>query len=445
MRILLLNYANRNIADNMDKTPEHIARQKMHHDIVQLLKDWSLGCNSPKAAPAPTSPPDHQKSPHNGTTSPPCTELQNGKSVITHFPVTTSSTRPKVASTSSDHARGARAKTTANGGAKRKRKRQPRKDEEPVVENNCNSRKPSDGAAAYSPQGHVKQPSPCSSGPTFSPNCVSSVMNGFSPQGSSGTGISPSNSTTLSPPQDSNSPPVFSDSPFDDVLANEYGLDEFNGLDFDDINLNDAELSTEFGGAECCGENGSPHLPDSLSMSCMLPVTAIGGETINNTSDCMFYPTQQRQQRREYSSGTRLYSAQSSPNLPCSVESEPRQIPIVQDISDMSSVAHCVQNGYLNGHRTIQPCAMTNGVVMPRRKNSSNSSYTNNQQFYHHMAHPNNILYNENYPTPPSVHSYSISHDSPQKLPVSYLTPSPDSPEEWSSSPHSLNSDWSSC
>ncbi|KAK3730046.1 hypothetical protein QZH41_009561 [Actinostola sp. cb2023] len=296
VRILLVNYANRNVADNMDKTPETIAKQKMHHDIVQLLTDWSLGCgNSPKAAPAPTSPPDHHhKSPH-GTTSPPCMEhLKNGNSVVTHFPLTTA--RPKVSSTSSNNARGARAKTNVNGGAKRKRRRQPRKEEEANTDSSSSSstRKPSDGAAVYSPQDPGKQPSPCSSGATFSPNCVSSMTNGFSPQGSSGTGISPSNSTTLSPPQDTSSPPVFSDSPFDDVLGDDYGLDEFHGIDFDDINLNDAELSTDFDPADC------GVVPDTLSMSCMLPtnVATIGGE-INNTSDCMFYPSQQRQQRRE--------------------------------------------------------------------------------------------------------------------------------------------------
>ncbi|XP_058947932.2 neurogenic locus notch homolog protein 2-like [Pocillopora verrucosa] len=57
VRHLLVNYANRKVADSMDMTPEDIAKQRHHHDIVELLTDWSLGCNSPKAVPAPTSPP----------------------------------------------------------------------------------------------------------------------------------------------------------------------------------------------------------------------------------------------------------------------------------------------------------------------------------------------------------------------------------------------------
>ena len=50
-----MNYANRKVADTMDMTPEDIAKQRHHHDIVELLTDWSLGCNSPKTVPAPTN------------------------------------------------------------------------------------------------------------------------------------------------------------------------------------------------------------------------------------------------------------------------------------------------------------------------------------------------------------------------------------------------------
>ena len=52
---LLVNYANRKIADSIDMTPEDIAKQRHHHDIVELLTDWSLGCNSPKTVPALTN------------------------------------------------------------------------------------------------------------------------------------------------------------------------------------------------------------------------------------------------------------------------------------------------------------------------------------------------------------------------------------------------------
>ena len=52
---LLVNYANRKIADSIDMTPEDIAKQRHHHDFVELLTDWSLGCNSPKTVPALTN------------------------------------------------------------------------------------------------------------------------------------------------------------------------------------------------------------------------------------------------------------------------------------------------------------------------------------------------------------------------------------------------------
>lgn len=40
----------------MDQSPLDIAKQREHSDIVKLLSDWSIGCKSPTAAPAPTSP-----------------------------------------------------------------------------------------------------------------------------------------------------------------------------------------------------------------------------------------------------------------------------------------------------------------------------------------------------------------------------------------------------
>ena len=40
----------------MDQSPLDIAKQREHADIVKLLSDWSIGCKSPTAAPAPTSP-----------------------------------------------------------------------------------------------------------------------------------------------------------------------------------------------------------------------------------------------------------------------------------------------------------------------------------------------------------------------------------------------------
>ena len=56
VKMLLSSFANRKLADNMDQSPLDIAKQREHADIVKLLSDWSIGCKSPTAAPAPTSP-----------------------------------------------------------------------------------------------------------------------------------------------------------------------------------------------------------------------------------------------------------------------------------------------------------------------------------------------------------------------------------------------------
>ena len=81
-----MNCANRKVADFLDITPENIARQRNHHDIVRLLMDWSLGCNFPNAVPAPTSLHEGQKSPMVSiasllATSPPADEIPNGSAV----------------------------------------------------------------------------------------------------------------------------------------------------------------------------------------------------------------------------------------------------------------------------------------------------------------------------------------------------------------------------
>ena len=83
VRHLLVNFANRKVADFMDMTPEDIARQRHHQDIVELLTDWSLGCNSPNAVPAPTSLHEGKKSPMVSiasllATSPSAVEIPNG-------------------------------------------------------------------------------------------------------------------------------------------------------------------------------------------------------------------------------------------------------------------------------------------------------------------------------------------------------------------------------
>ena len=46
----------------MNMAPEDIAEQRHHRDIVKLLTDLSLGCNSPNAVPATTLLPEGQKS-----------------------------------------------------------------------------------------------------------------------------------------------------------------------------------------------------------------------------------------------------------------------------------------------------------------------------------------------------------------------------------------------
>ena len=56
----------------MDQSPIQIARERGHHDIVELISDWTLGAGSPPKAPGSTSP-ESQKSPNGHPTPPRCT------------------------------------------------------------------------------------------------------------------------------------------------------------------------------------------------------------------------------------------------------------------------------------------------------------------------------------------------------------------------------------
>ena len=467
VRCLLLNFANRKIADNMDQTPEDIARQRLHGDIVELLTDWSLGCSSPIAA-APTSPMEGQSSPMTCTQSPPPIEARptaNG-TVVTHFPVCAPQ---KSKSTSSTVARGARAKTTVAGG-KRKRKKQPRMSDQNYAGdfNGVNFSNRQSGVV-LSPSSMTNGLSPASTAASFSPPAMA-IMNGLSPQSSMGGGISPSNSTTLSPPQpnslatNSPSPPMLDphleqhqlDALGADVLGPDLGLEDINvdGNDFfDEINFDQDNLPHgEFVPpvASVYDASSVSNLQDPLSVSCqILPVTAIGQhindvrQIVPTTSDCMYVPNSN--QRRENANYQRLYSAVSSPNLPCTVDTLPT-LSIQQNPIQTVQKSCTTSPSQLAAFQAISNSNAVD-VVSPTRKDRHRLLLNNTQ----HTQFNGQIQFttgSEKYPTPPSGHSYGTSYDSsPQKLPNPYLTPSPDSPERWSSSssPHSSNSDWSNC
>lgn len=122
------------------------------------------------------------------------------------------------------------------------------------------------------------------------------------------------------------------------------------------------------------------------------------------------------------------------------------------------------------GKMKMLPLSPTHMQAMQQRAKQYVPPITLNQQTDNYPFHSDNIVCTndiyrqklqpstqisqtpvtiEQYPTPPSQHSYSSSESPPQILgppmPDNYLTPSPDSPGQssWSSSPHSAHSDWS--
>ena len=58
-RMLLDHFANREITDNMERLPEDVANERLHHDIVRLLRDHHPRC--PQMTQAVSRPPPHQQ------------------------------------------------------------------------------------------------------------------------------------------------------------------------------------------------------------------------------------------------------------------------------------------------------------------------------------------------------------------------------------------------
>ena len=399
-------------------TPEDIAKQRHHHDIVELLTDWSLGCNSPKAVPAPTSPPEGQQSPLASmasppATSPPAVEIHNGgaPAMVAHF----QATRPKT--TAVNRTQGtSRQRTNApgnnNNNAKRKRKKARPDEEAYPVMSTVTTRSPT---ATLSPTANNVATS-CATGPAFSPNCVP-MANGLSPLGSAG--ISPADSTTLSPLQapnslDTQAPP----SPLE-ILSPEdlAGLEQ---VEIDCWELDDIDPFNE---------------PTDMSLCGFPPTTAVGqlgvmDHIVPTTSDCMYIPNNAPPlPRADPLEGQRLYSVHSTPDLHYGVLQHHDSRPIAFNGRTCSSA----QKASATPSQQAAYQAITNsnmcpggGNFMPLRKDFQNNDYLMHQE----LQFGNQFVIRQ---VPARTMVNGCECVSPHK-PLSFPTPSPDSPGQWSSS-----------
>lgn len=413
VRHLLVNYANRKLADNMDMTPEDIAKQRHHHDIVELLTDWSLGCNSPKAVPAPTSPPEGHQSPLTSmaspsATSPPAVEILtgNGPPMVARFqaarPKTTAVSRSQGAPRQRSNAQG------NNSNAKRKRKKARNDEESYPAMTSVTKLSPT---ASLSPIANHPVTS-CATGPSFSPSCVP-MANGLSPLGS--VGISPADSTTFSPVHGGPNP---LDSPLE-ILSPEdlkdLEIDVWDGLD--DI--------VPFGD------------PTDMSLCGFPPTTVTAGNLdvmdhiVPTTSDCMYLPNNAPPVRRvDPPQGQRLHSVHSTPDLNL-LQQDSRPIVFNGRTCSSAQKAPPTPSQLASYHALTNSNMYPGGVnLMPPSKDFSSNDY-----LLHQHPQLQDQLYVRGQPTPTVCTFLRGGYDcvSPQK-PLSFPTPSPDSPGQWSSS-----------
>ena len=390
-------------------TPEDIAKQRHHHDIVELLTDWSLGCNSPKAVPAPTSPTEGQKSPLASMTSPPATsppavEIHGGggPAMMPHF----QTARPKTNAVNRGKGTPRPRPATGNNNNKRKRKKA-RPDE--VISTVTTLSPP----ASLSPTANNVVTS-CATGQAFSPNCMP-VTNGLSPRGSAC--ISPADSTTLSPLQASNSLDAQPPSPLEILSPDD--LASLEGIQFDCWDELDLDMDAF-----------SP--PTDMSMCGGLPPTTSIGQVSPNdhivptTSDCMYIPNAPPSRRMDPLDGQRLYSVHSTPDLHCGGLQYPDSRPIIFNGRTCSSAqkASAATPSQLASYQAITNSNMYagGGNVMPPRKDFYHTDYAMQQP----LQLQNQLVLGQ-MPARTFVNGYEC-------ISPHFPTPSPDSPGQWSSS-----------
>ena len=403
VRHLLVNYANHKLADNMDRTPEDIAKQRHHHGIVELLTDWSLGCNSPKAVPAPTSPPEGHQSPLTSKASPPATSppaveilTGSGPPMVARFqaarPKTTAVSRSQGAPRQRSNAQG------NNSNAKRKRKKARNDEESYSAMTSVTKLSPT---TSLSPIANHPVTS-CATGPRFSPSCVP-MANGLSPLGS--VGISPADSTTFSPvrggpnPLDLQEPP----SPLE-ILSPEdlkdLEIDVWDGLN-NIVPFDDPTDMSLFGFPPSTVTTGNLDVMDHI---------------VSTTSDCMYLPNNAPPVRPvDPPQGQRLYSVHSTP--------------------DLNLLQHDSWPIVFNGRTcsSAQKAPPTPSQLASYHALTNSNMYAGGNYLLHQPPQLQDPLYvTAGQPTPTAFLRGGYDCVSPQE-PLSFPTPSPDSPGQWSS------------
>ena len=233
-----MNGANHKLADHMDMTPEDIAKQRHHHDIVELITLWPLLCNSPK-------------------------EIHSA--MVAHFQAVRPKTTTLNRSQDTPRQRANPHGNSNTSNAKRKRKKA-RAEEEAysVLMTSVTTLSPAANNVGTS----------CAAEPSFSPNCVP-MANGLPSLGS--VCISPADLATFPPVLAPNSlgiqaPP----SPLEIVLPEDLADLEIDGLyELDNILPFDDPTDISFCGFPLNTTAGNVEVMDHI---------------MPNTSDSMYIP-----------------------------------------------------------------------------------------------------------------------------------------------------------
>ena len=397
----------------MDTSPIAIAREKGHQDIVELLSDWTLGASSPPTVPGPTSP-EVQKSPHGHLPTPPRSTTSPSNVEI----------RPKVNNIAPKITQHHQPPTTNVGTMAHDRRR--------VNGDLCKTQGKRKRKACGKTVQQQQQPIRAKmNGYPFHPY---QQMNGYVQHGNF-PDISKHESPVMSPPYGEGPPPAIQRLP---ITQGRMYVDFSREAPREHLpELTDADIIE---GIMFAAEGCLEELPQSwgegttgviraqqiamtnpLSAHSTMPNTSIGPPGVT-----LPYPDQNTGSRPrtvfigdQFQRKGKLVTAGSMPTL-----------------------SH---NNFNIGPRIIREDDFQSDAMMDHQM--TRLSYGNE------MLQP--PVLSHQFPTPPSAHSgHSISSPgnsvSPANAAASFLTPSPDtlsnnSPAEWSSSPHSSNSESSVC
>lgn len=382
VKMLLEHFANRDITDHMDRLPRDVAMERMHTDIVRLLDDYM-----------PASPQINMQS--NGPMGSPGMMQQGGMMGSTKS--VKQKKRPKLNTIAGLPMKDGDFMSSEPSIVRRKSSVKKRKEPPPMLIQGI------DGSMTLSPVNSLESPR------------TTSYMEGTPP-------------------------------PLESLYNGHMGMSHQNLINVDGSNCMTSKQPPSY--EDCI--NAAAHIYDVMGMDAL---SNFGSHNFGNNNGMMNQQQQQQQPKnmkpnhpRQNSMPSNMSQNLTIPTYTMSATLNKQRPSLPTSPTHMAAMraAHHQKTVHMQSHQQpsntydYPPMTDLHCMLTAQSKTANNNSSSNNLT-YQQQGH------SYHYPTPPSQHSQPEMTPQHYLLgPETYLTPSPESPGQWSSSsPHSAQSDWS--